>query len=132
MGQIDTYVTVTNPFDPATKIDFRAIVDTGAFGLTLPASWKRQLEPFDLARPVLAELADQSRAPAEICGPVSIRLQGFPTVSGEVVFMDVEDEARFEPLVGCMVLEAANAVVDMLRRKLFQLPTYSLKPAAIG
>src|SRR5438132_47599 len=105
MGQISTFVTVTNPFDQTKQIEFKAVVDTGAFGLTLPLSWKNSLEPFDIARPVELEMADQHRVPAEVCGPVRIKLQGFQPVSGEVVFMDVPNESEFEPLVGCMVLE---------------------------
>ena len=78
------------------------------------------------------EMADQHRVPAEVCGPVRIKLQGFQPVSGEVVFMDVPNESEFEPLVGCMVLEAANAAVDLLRHKLIPLKTYSLKLSAVG
>jgi predicted aspartyl protease len=131
MGQIYTFVTVTNPFDPSKRIEFKALVDTGAFGLTLPMSWKERLEPFTDIRPAEIELADQRRVAGEVAGPVGIQLQGFPRVWGEVVLMEVEHEDEFEPLVGCMVLEAANAAVDLLRHKLIKLPTYPLKPALV-
>src|SRR5205807_7881022 len=97
MGQISEFVTVTNPFDPTKQLNFKAVVDTGAFGLTLPLSWKDRLGPFHNSRPVELEMADQHRIPAEVCGPVDIKLQGFASVSGEAVFMDGQDDSKLEP-----------------------------------
>src|SRR5258708_37071266 len=93
MGQIDTYVTVTNPFDPAKQIDFKAVVDTGAFGLTLPMSWKDRLGPFHNTRPIELEMADQHRIPPEVCVPIDIKLQGVQPVSGDVSFINDTNDA---------------------------------------
>src|SRR5713226_7845464 len=111
VGRILTHVVVSNPPDPSKQIEFEALVDTGAYGLTLPMTWKEQLEPFVDQRPAELEMADQRTAPGEVAGPVSIQLRGFPRISGEVVFIEVPADAEFEPLVGYMVLEASNAAV---------------------
>ena len=67
-----------------------ALLDTGASRLTLPITWKDRLGEMELVQPVTVELATQSTAVAEVCGPVRIELEGFRPVSGEVLFLDME------------------------------------------
>jgi predicted aspartyl protease len=129
MGQIHASIAVTNPAEPGPKVVFDALVDTGAFCLTVPSSWKERLGPLPLSRIVEVETADGRIVPAEVAGPVVIRIDAFDPVAGEVLFFDVQPtEGRIEPLLGYVTLEQAGLVVDMLGNRLVRLPRLDLKP----
>jgi hypothetical protein len=124
-------VTLGNIVEPARVFVCDALVDTGAYCMTLPASWKGRLGDLPMSRSVVLELADQTPARGELCGPVRIQIAGFDAIAGKVLFLDDEGGARwFEPLVGYITLEQANAAVDMLRHRLFKQPTVDMKRAA--
>jgi predicted aspartyl protease len=130
MGQVKVPVTLVNGSDSTRELRFDAIVDTGAFGLILPAAWKERVGPLPHTAVVEVETADQRIVTAEVCGPVRIRVDGFRTIDGEVVFMDVEPtRGSYEPLVGYTVLELAGAVVDMVTHRLVARRTFDVKPA---
>ena len=49
----------------------------------------------------------------EVCGPVTIQIEGFEPVSSEVTFVDMELEGgRYRPLLGYTVLEQAGLAAD--------------------
>jgi hypothetical protein len=89
MGRIQASVAVSNPADPERTIGCDALVDTGAFCLTLPAAWKDCLGPLPLSRRVEVETADHRVVAAEVAGPVVIRIDGFDPLAGEVLFLDI-------------------------------------------
>ena len=62
----------------------------------------------------------------EACGPVQIRMEGFRPVFNEVVFLDAEDETP-EPLLGYVILEQAQAAVDMVGHRLVPVRYIDLK-----
>lgn len=66
------------------------------------------------------------------CLPVEIEIQGFRPVWNEVIFLDMspEDDDAFEPLVGYVILEQAQAAVDMLGHRLVPVRYMDLK--AVG
>jgi len=133
MGRIHALVAVTNPVEPGPEIVFDALVDTGAFCLTLPSSWKERLGPLPLSRIVEVETADGRIVPAEVAGPVVIRIERFDAVAGEVLFLDMQlAEGRIEPLLGYLTLEQAGLVVDMVGHRLVRLPRLDLKPAGFA
>jgi hypothetical protein len=82
MGRITTSVRVGSFSEPDRQITCEALVDTGAYCLTLPASWKPRLGPLPLCRTIDLELADRSPTRGEICGPVRIRLDRFHEFAG--------------------------------------------------
>lgn len=128
MGRIITAVTITNVLEPSKEIRCDGMVDTGAFGLTLPSTWKPRLGSLPLSRKVELATADHRPLVGEVCGPVTIQIAGFPEVSGEVVFIDMpEADDTYEPLIGYMVLEASQAAVDMVGHRLTQVRYLDLK-----
>ena len=131
MGRIHASVLVANPMEARHEIVFDALVDTGAFCLTVPSSWKERLGPLPFSRIVEVETADGRIVPAEVAGPVVIRIEAFDPVSGEVLFFDMQPAGgRIEPLLGYITLEQAGLVVDMVGHRLVRLPRLDLKPAA--
>jgi predicted aspartyl protease len=132
VGQVVVPVTVTNVLDPARQLVFDALVDTGAFGLVLPVAWKERLGSLPDSTTVEIETADQRIVSAEVCGPVRIQVAGFRTISGEVVFMEMQLGVRgYEPLVGYTVLELAGVVVDMVTHRLVARKYFDVKAAAL-
>jgi len=128
MGRIVTRVEVSNPIEPAATIVCDALVDTEAAWLTLPASWKPRLGNLRLSRQVELETADQRTVRGEICGPVSIEVEGFGAVSGEVAFLDMTPgDGGLEPLLGYIVLEQAQVAVDMIGHRLVAIKHADLK-----
>jgi predicted aspartyl protease len=134
MGQILVTITVQNTGDPSRRVESVGMVDTGAFGLILPAAWRPELEPLSTARHVELETADQRIVTAEVCGPVAIRLDGFERIFGEVVFVDMlpGPRGRYEPLVGYTILESCGAVVDLVTHRLIARKYYDLKPSRVA
>jgi len=128
VGRIVTSVTVGNIIEAGRAIRCDALVDTGAYCLTLPAAWKTRLGLLPMSRVVEAELADHRIVPGEVCGPVRIQIDGFDAIAGEVLFLDMEAEnGRYEPLIGYITLEQARLVVDLVGHRLVRLPHVDLK-----
>jgi len=119
MGRIVTSVVVRNTLDPSKEMRLEAFVDTGAGWLTLPAAWRGRLGELPTIRTVQLETADQRVIPGEVCGPVTVQIEGFNAIVTELIFMEMEPlEGRYDPLLGYLVLEQSQAAVDMLRHRL--------------
>ena len=79
-------------------------------------------------RHVKLELATQASADGAVCGPVRIQIKGFEPIFSEGIFVDMAPEdGSFEPLVGYIVLEQSQAVVDMLGHRLIHVKRLDLK-----
>ena len=131
MGRILTHVTIVNALDPAREITCQALVDTGAWGLMLPRAWKEQLGAFQMTRTVEMVTADQRVVTGEVCGPVSVQIEGFEPVSSEVTFVDMELEGgRYRPLLGYTVLEQAGLAADPVSGRLLKIPHMDLRAAS--
>src|SRR5947209_19688386 len=81
MGRILTTLTITNALDPAREIRCEALIDTGAWGMKLPRAWKDRLGSLPVMRTVEMVTADQRMVTGEVCGPVTIQIEGFDPVS---------------------------------------------------
>src|SRR2546430_6488176 len=90
MGRILTHVTIGNALDPAREISCQALVDTGAWGLMLPRAWKERLGAFQMTRTGEMVTPGQRVVSGEVCGPVTIRIDGFEPGSSEVTFLGME------------------------------------------
>jgi predicted aspartyl protease len=131
MGRITVPVTVTNVFDPTKQVRCEALVDTGAYGLVLPLGWRDRLGPLPYARTVELETADARTVDGLVCGPVTIHLEGFDTISGEVTFLEMAGgDTRNEPLVGHTVLQLSRAAVDLVHDRLVRIRHLDLKIAS--
>jgi hypothetical protein len=128
MGRIVAPVTVSNGLDPSKSLRCDGLVDTGASHMMLPSAWKEQLGELEEMRRVDLETANQATIPGQICGPVKIQIEGFPTVYTEVLFIDMEPESGiYEPLIGYLVLEQSQAAVDRLGHRLVHIKHLDLK-----
>ena len=129
MGRVLTPIKIQNLQSPDHSIEIDAFVDTAAAYLTLPMSWKDRLGDLRKFRVVTTQFADQRRGTAEIFGPVLLKIDGFDEISTEVLFLDMlpDEHGDFEPLLGYIPLEQANAAVDMASHKLVPLKYVDLK-----
>lgn len=128
MGRIIAQTRVTNLFDEDKSIHCGMLVDTGAGALIMPSAWKERLGKCKYAEPIELQMADGKVLQGETCWPVKIEIEGFRPVSNEVVFLDMgDDEAGHEPLLGYVVLEQAQAAVDMLGHRLVPVRYIDMK-----
>lgn len=119
MGRIVVPVLLRNTLDPTQQIRFDAFVDTGAGWLTLPMAWRHRLGALPVIRTEQLATADQRVIPGEVCGPVTIQIEGFRPIVSEVIFMEMQArDGRYDPLLGYLALEQSSAVVDMVRHRL--------------
>ena len=119
MRRIVAKVTVANPVDKSKSRTFDALVDTGASMLTLPTNWKKDLGDLAETRIAKVEFADQNIREVEICGPVSIQIEGFQKIFSEVAFLEMNtSDGTYEPLIGYIPLEQSGILVDMLGHRL--------------
>ena len=129
MGRIVVQTKITNLFDEEKFIRCGTLVDTGAGALILPSAWKERLGEFKRSEPVELLLANQEVLRGEACWPVEVRIEGFRPVSNEVVFVDMEsgEDDDYEPLLGYVILEQAQAAVDMLGHRLVPVRYIDMK-----
>ena len=128
MGRISVNVKIRNLLEENRRVTCDALVDTGAAYMVLPRAWKERLGNIITIREVECETATQTLVPGEVCGPVEIILEGFKPVFGEVLFLDMEPvDGVYEPLVGYIVLEQAQAAVDMLGHRLVHVKKVDMK-----
>lgn len=128
MGRIVANVRITNLFQPEASIVCDALVDTGSAYMVLPSAWKDRLGKIKTVREIDCEISTQKLVRGEVCGPVEIRIEGFDPIYGEVLFLDMEpQDGVYEPLIGYIVLEQAQAAVDMLGHRLVHVKKTDLK-----
>jgi hypothetical protein len=121
-------VSICNLLDPAKKLECDALVDTGSAYMVLPKAWQNRLGNLKLVREADCETSTQETVNASVCGPVEIRVEGFPPVFGEVLFLDMQpDDGVYEPLLGYIILEQCQAAVDMLGHRLVHVKKTDLK-----
>lgn len=131
MGRISVQATIGTRDTADSVIACEALVDTGAAYLTLPTAWRSRLGQLTTLDTVDVETADQSTITGEICGPVLLRFGDFRPVWTEVLFIDMEPaHGRYEPLIGYIPLEQAQAVVDLVGHRLGKVDHVDLKRSA--
>lgn len=145
MGRIIAQTKVTNLFDETKFVQCGMLVDTGATALILPAAWKERLGEFPRSEAVELLLANGEAVRGEVCAPVEIAIEGFRPVEDEVVFVDgpgktsaesadetpgangADSRNDEEPLLGYVILEQAQAAVDMLGHRLVPVRYLDMK-----
>ena len=129
MGRIVVRTRVTNLFDEDESVECGMFVDTGAGALILPAAWKERLGRFKRAEAVELQMANRDVVRGEACWPVEVKIEGFRPVSNEVIFVDMksEENQEYEPLLGYVILEQAQAAVDMLGHRLVPVKYIDMK-----
>ncbi len=128
MGRIVAQVTIENAITPENRGETHALVDTGAAYLTLPSAWLGKFGDFHRTETIELELADQSIMHGEICGPVSIQIEGCRAIYSEVLFIEMKStDGHYEPLIGYLPLEQSQVAVDMLGHRLVPVKHADLK-----
>ena len=129
MGRIVVRTKITNLFDEEKYIECGMLVDTGAGALILPSAWKERLGGLRRSETVELQLANREVLRGEACGPVEIGIEGFRPVMNEVIFVDMgsEDDDEYEPLLGYVILEQAQAAVDLLGHRLVPVRYIDMK-----
>lgn len=128
MGRILASVKIENFAAPGKGIRCDALVDTGASHMVLPTAWRDRLGDLEEMRRLELETATQTAVEGVVCAPVRIQIEGFPAISSEVVFVDMEpQDGEFEPLIGYIVLEQSQAAVDILGHRLVYVKRLDLK-----
>lgn len=129
MGRIIVAASIENSTDPSYRIESDALVDTGAAYLTLPAAWRDRLGPLRHLATVSVETATQAVVNGDICGPVVLHIGEFRPVIAEALFIEMEPaaEGRYEPLIGYIPLEQAQAIVDLAGHRLAKSERVDLK-----
>ena len=96
--------------------------------MVLPVAWRERLGHLDEIAKVSLETATQAVVEGTICGPVRIQIEGFRPIYNEVLFLDMEPaNGDYEPLIGYIILEQAQAAVDMLGHRLVPVKSMDLK-----
>ncbi len=128
MGRIVVEAQIENGTDSTCRIRCDALVDTGAAYLTLPKAWQARLGPLTTLDTVEGETATQAVVSGDICGPVLLRMEHFRPVLTEVLFIEMEPaDGQYEPLLGYIPLEQAQAAVDLLGHRLVKISRVDLK-----
>lgn len=128
MGRITVEATIENGTDSSFRLRCGALVDTGAAYLTLPNAWRDRLGQLTRLDTVDVETATQAVVSGDICGPVLLRLERFRPVLTEVLFIEMEPtDGQYEPLIGYIPLEQAQAVVDLVGHRLVKVSRVDLK-----
>ena len=129
MGRIVVRTKITNLFGKDKFIRCGMLVDTGAGALLLPSAWKQRLGGFEWSETVELPLANREVVHGEACGPVEIRIEGFHPVLNEAVFVDMQsgEDDEYEPLLGYVILEQAQAALDMLDHRLVPVRYIDMK-----
>jgi predicted aspartyl protease len=132
MGRIVASVQINNVMEVSKGLRCDALVDTGASHMVLPKAWKERFGTLELTRTIQMETATQEILTGEVCGPVRIQIEGFPPISSEVAFVEMNPaNGEFEPLIGYIVLEQSQAAVDMLGHRLVPIKHMDLKHSQI-
>lgn len=116
MGKVVERVKLTNLFDPSKTLEVEALVDTGATMVALPRGMVEALGLRKM-REVQVRYANGSVARKEMYGVVTLEMMGR---SGE--FDVLAEEEGAQPLIGQVVLEVLDLVVDPRRRALMPNP----------
>ena len=129
MGRIVVQTKITNLFDEDKSIRCGLLVDTGAGALILPSAWKERLGEFKRSETAELQLANREVLRGEAGWPVEVGIEGFRPISNEVIFADMGtgDDDEYEPLLGYVILEQAQAAVDMLGHRLVPVRYIDMK-----
>jgi hypothetical protein len=128
MGRIIAPVRIENIADNSKAILCDALVETGVSHMVLPMAWKPKLSELELIETIRLETTPPETVEGEIWGPVRIQVEGFRHIYTEVLFVDMKPEdGIYEPLIGYLVLEQSQAVVDMVGHRLLHVKKMDLK-----
>jgi len=116
MGKVIEYIKVINIFEPEKEIEIEAIIDTGATMLVLPQNVVDKLNLRKM-REVKVRYANNKTEIKSIYGIVTVEVCGR---AGE--FNVLAEPEGAQPLVGQIILEQLDLIVDPSTRKVMPNP----------
>lgn len=116
MGKVIEKVKITNVFEPSKSMEIEALVDTGATMVVLPQDIARQLG-LKKVREVKVRYANNKVEMKPVYRAVIMEILG-----REGTFDVIGEEENSQPLIGQVVLEVLDLVVDPRTRKLVPNP----------
>jgi len=116
MGKIIEKVKLTNLFNPNKSVEVEAVVDTGATMVVLPKDIVEALE-LRKVREVKVRYANNKVETKPIYGVVTIELKGRSANLDVLV-----EEKGSQPLIGQVLLELLDLVIEPKTRKLIPNP----------
>lgn len=116
MGKVIERIKLTNLFDPKRSVEVEAVVDTGATMMVLPKNLIDKLG-LEKVEDVRVKYADGREEIKGIYGVVKLELKG-RTGNFDVL---AENEG-IQPLIGQIVLERMDLIIDPSTRKLIPNP----------
>lgn len=114
MGCFNVRIDISNREQPERRITLNALVDTGAFLSSAPASVLHEIGVSPIRRQGF-RFADGSSKPMDV-GEVLIRINGSESTT-QVVFNDEDTQ----PLLGALALESLFLVVDPITKRLLPM-----------
>jgi len=100
------------PESDVKQVTVKALVDSGAYMLTISDTMKRQLD-LEVMETLEVELADGSFKECEIAGPVDVRFKTRRTTCDAIVL-----PGATEVLLGAIPLEAMDVIIDLKNQEL--------------
>lgn len=116
MGKVIENLRITNLLDPEKSVEVEAVIDTGATMLVLPQNLINELG-LKKMREVNVKYANNKTEVKSIYGVVTVEIKGR---AGE--FNALEEAEGSQPLVGQIVLEQLDLVVDSSSRTVIPNP----------
>ena len=116
MGKVIEKVKITNVFEPSKSVEIDALIDTGATMVVLPQDMVNKLG-LRKVREVKVRYANNKVEMKPVYRAVVIEILG-----REGTFDIICEEEGSQPLVGQVVLEILDLVVDPRTRKLMPNP----------
>lgn len=124
MGLVHAEITLVNavdqgmakkgliPEEDVKKMNVTALVDSGAYMLTIPDTIKNQLD-LEVEGSLDVEIADGSRIKCEVVGPVKVLFKNRSTNTSAIVIPSAN-----EVLLGVIPLEGMDVIIDPLKQEL--------------
>ncbi len=116
MGKVIEKIKITNLFEQTKSIEVEAVIDTGATMLVLPKNIVEELN-LKKMREVNVRYANNKTEVKAVYGVVTVEIKGR---AGE--FNILAEPEGSQPLVGQIILEQLDLVVDPSTRKVIPNP----------
>jgi len=116
MGKVVEKIKIVNVFEPEKKVEVEAVIDTGATMLVLPQDIINKLNLRKM-REVKVRYANTKVEKKSIYGVVTVEICGR---AGE--FNVLAEPEGAQPLVGQIILEQLDLIVDPSTRKVIPNP----------
>ncbi len=125
MGLVYQHIRLSNAANPQMEeIDAKALVDSGAIDLCIPALVAKQLK-LEAIEQRIVTFADGRKEAVDYVGPVKVEVFGRHAFTGAMVMGDVV-------LLGAIPMESMDVLVDPRRLQLIPNPENPNIPGALA